>query len=87
MSSISTANAGKEPHFPGVRGYTPLELPMTEKEIAALPADVLLAEIRHYMEIVEQKKEWNRNRKTKTNVVQLKGAHANARFQSRRPSR
>lgn len=83
--SISTAYAGKEPHFPGTPGYTPLPLPMTQEEIADLPYDVLVNEIRHYLTIVEQKKEWLRNRNRQQSL--LKGSHPHARIQHHRPSR
>lgn len=58
---ISTAVL-KEPNFPGVVGYVPLPLPMSREEIQMLPYDVLVAETRHYLTIVEQKRDWRRKR-------------------------
>ncbi len=81
--SISTAYAGKQPHFPGVHGYRPLP-PLTAEEIAKLPYHVLVAEIRHYMTIVEQKQEWLRNKERQKTI--LKGLQ-NACVQPQRTTR
>lgn len=58
---ISTAVL-KEPNFPGIVGYVPQPLPMSREAIRMLPYDILVAEIRHYLTIVEQKEEWRRKR-------------------------
>jgi hypothetical protein len=78
---ISTATF-KEPSFPGIIGYRPLPLPMNREQIKMLPYDVLVAEIRHYMTIVEQKQEWKRKR---NEMLGLKG-RKNASLQSRKPN-
>lgn len=82
--SISTAYA-KQPHFTGIPGYTPLAGPLSQEEIAALPYQVLVAEIRHYITIAEQKQAWIRNKNRQQNI--LKGAQQNARVQPHRPTR
>lgn len=80
---ISTAIM-KEPHFPGVIGYVPLPLPMSREEIQMLPYDMLVAEIRHYLTIVDQKKEWRRKRDE--TIRRMKG-EKRARLQSGQPKK
>jgi hypothetical protein len=69
----------KEPNFPGIIGYRPLPLPMKREEIQMLPYDVLVAEIRHYLTIVEQKQAWKRKRADLVRQMRSKNADSQSR--------
>lgn len=83
--TLSFTTALKEPVFHGTPGYTPLALesldgtskarPLSYAQMKALPYQVFLAEVRHYMTIREQVLQWRRSRDLTLRVVE--NTHAN----------
>lgn len=75
VSRTVSTERRREQNFPGIIGYRPLPLPMSREQIQMLPNDVLVAEVRHYLTIVEQKQAWQRAR---TSMVGSKQKGRNA---------